>query len=193
LHWWIAAFGIFALELSVFSTRIFHSCRFAEATTDASDSLPHPAALHPALPGSDRFMMATDEGEGDLHAEDYTVLPMDLSRYASRMNLDSLPHGRSAAFTPLPADFREPAAAAAAAAESESAAAAAAETESALSGSGALPSSEGAGGAPVYNAEAEAEAAMRSLAGVHPIGRTASRAALGEYFGEEAAGPMHFA
>ena len=30
-------------------------CSYAMDTTDAGDSLPHPQALHPTLPGPDRF------------------------------------------------------------------------------------------------------------------------------------------
>lgn len=39
--------------------------RFAEDTMDASDSLPHPAALHPALPGPDRFRMGESDKADD--------------------------------------------------------------------------------------------------------------------------------
>ncbi|KAL4447568.1 hypothetical protein ABPG75_004787 [Micractinium tetrahymenae] len=53
---------------------------YALSTTDAGDSLPHPQALHPMLPGPDRFRV--DENERN----DYTVLPMDLSRYVAQVS-----------------------------------------------------------------------------------------------------------
>jgi hypothetical protein len=56
------------------------SCSYAAITTDAGDSLPHPAALHPALPGPDRFRPPTDEELAAQARNDYTVLPLDLHR-----------------------------------------------------------------------------------------------------------------
>ncbi|PSC68160.1 E set domain-containing [Micractinium conductrix] len=53
---------------------------YALNTTDAGDSLPHPQALHPTLPGPDRFRVDYNE------RSDYTVLPMDLSRYVSQLS-----------------------------------------------------------------------------------------------------------
>ncbi|EFN59959.1 hypothetical protein CHLNCDRAFT_133057 [Chlorella variabilis] len=64
---------------------------YALNTTDAGDSLPHAQALHPTLPGPDRFRV--DENE---ERNDYTVLPMDLSRYMTQMAAShnaTSPHG----------------------------------------------------------------------------------------------------
>ena len=46
---------------------------------DADTSLPYPAALHPALPGRDRFRV---EDETDYSLNDYTVSATDLHRYS---------------------------------------------------------------------------------------------------------------
>ncbi len=46
-------------------------CSYALGTTDAGDSLPHPQALHPTLPGPDRFRqgaLAADAGPRLAHA-----------------------------------------------------------------------------------------------------------------------------
>lgn len=56
---------------------------------DASDSLPHAAALHPTLPGPDRFRIADAAEE----ANDYTANAPDLARYSVSVfeQSDSLP------------------------------------------------------------------------------------------------------
>jgi hypothetical protein len=50
---------------------------YALQTTDAGDSLPHAQALHPTLPGPDRFRVEENEERND-----YTVSSLDLSRWA---------------------------------------------------------------------------------------------------------------
>jgi len=120
---------------------------------------------------------------------DYTVLPMDLHRYSMAVGGPSLESPRQAppslSFTPLPADFRQAAAAAVAAAK----------------GSGRLRSTDQehpvAGPPPEETAEMDVpgggdDDAAGPLSGVHIVSRTASRAGEQAEGGEEEAGPIHF-
>ena len=166
--------------------------RYAHGTVEASDSLPHPAALHPALPGPDRFRHsdATEFNE----RSDYTILPMDLHRYSMAIagaNPDSPKQAarplRSSSFVPLPADFKVSAATERAPSPFAAAPPTRRSTEKEAAASTA---SRGSGGA----AAGEGGEPSGPLAGVHIIGRTTSHAV--ELQGEgsdEEAGPMHFA
>jgi hypothetical protein len=88
---------------------------YSDDFLDASTSLPHAAALHPTLPGPDRFRV-TDAAED---ANDYTANATDLSRYSAAIGEpgDSLPkQGVLGQFVRLPSQFGEKGDAAAAAA-----------------------------------------------------------------------------
>jgi hypothetical protein len=78
---------------------------YSDDFLDASTSLPHAAALHPTLPGPDRFRV-TDAAED---ANDYTANAADLSRYSAAIGQgDSLPKGQGVTrFTPLPTQFNK--------------------------------------------------------------------------------------
>lgn len=78
---------------------------FSDANSDAGNSLPPPLALHPALPGMDRFREVDERIQDDL-----TVGASDLHRYSAAVGTDTLPALSQPSFTPLPADFREMAA-----------------------------------------------------------------------------------
>ena len=75
---------------------------FSDKDLDMGNSLPPPLALHPALPGVDRFREAEESVHNDL-----TVGASDLHRYSAAVGTDSLPGLSQPTFTPLPADFRE--------------------------------------------------------------------------------------
>ena len=75
---------------------------FTEADADMGNSLPPPLALHPTLPGKDRFREVEDNVQNDL-----TVGASDLYRYSAAVGTDTLPGTSQLTFTPLPADFRE--------------------------------------------------------------------------------------
>lgn len=185
-----------------------HGFRYAEETTDAADSLPHPAALHPALPGPDRFRLdEEDMRSASYDRDDYTVLPMDLSRYASRMaHADSLPLQRPSSFMPLPAEFRGTANAAAAAQaageddeggipEIVAPTVPAAATRQSQDEKHQQPSSGSPPERQQVHVEAEPTSGAGPLAGIHIVRTTSHAAGLGDEFDdeEEEAGPMHFA
>jgi hypothetical protein len=81
------------LQLSYLSHQrsSFYFKLYSDDFLDASTSLPHAAALHPTLPGPDRFRLADD-------ANDYTANAVDLSRYSAAVGgeSDSLPKQRGA-------------------------------------------------------------------------------------------------
>ncbi|KAL4517172.1 hypothetical protein Ndes2437B_g06780 [Nannochloris sp. 'desiccata'] len=78
---------------------------YSDDFLDASTSLPHAAALHPSLPGPDRFRL-TDAAE---EANDYTANAADLSRYSAAVgHSDSLPkQGGAGRFARLPSYFQK--------------------------------------------------------------------------------------
>jgi len=79
---------------------------YSRQTSDAGNSLPPPAALHPSLPGKERFR-ETDYTEEDVAKNDFTVQAMDLHRYSAAIGYsDSIPKSGSLTFTPLPTDFK---------------------------------------------------------------------------------------
>lgn len=75
---------------------------FADGNSDTGNSLPPPLALHPTLPGLDRFREVDDGVQNDL-----TVGASDLHRYSAAVGTDTLPGASQPSFTPLPADFRQ--------------------------------------------------------------------------------------
>lgn len=76
---------------------------YSRKTSDAGSSIPTAAALHPGLPGPDKFREEEEESE----TQDFTVQATDLHRYSAAIGTDSIPKTSSLSFTPLPVDFRE--------------------------------------------------------------------------------------
>jgi len=182
---------------------VYLTCRFAQNTLEASDSLPHTGAMHPAIPGPDRFRQS-DVVELNQRT-DYTVLPMDLHRYSMAVagpTDDSVPPPpKQQTFVPLPPDFKESAKAAAAEGETarssldlETVGAQRSSSEVApVSGAPVPPSVDsGAGSGPAATGTGDVDAELEGpLAGVHMAPGAASSDADLEG-GESAAGPIHF-
>ncbi|KAI8110913.1 hypothetical protein M9434_004487 [Picochlorum sp. BPE23] len=76
--------------------------KYSKDMSDTGNSLPHAAALHPALPGKDRFREVDD-----IDRNEFTVQANDLHRYSAAIGTDTLPKTSSLTFTPLPSDFWE--------------------------------------------------------------------------------------
>ncbi len=76
--------------------------KYSKDMSDTGNSLPHAAALHPALPGKDRFREVDD-----MDRNEFTVQANDLHRYSAAIGTDTLPKTSSLTFTPLPSDFWE--------------------------------------------------------------------------------------
>jgi hypothetical protein len=174
---------------------------------DADTSLPHPAALHPALPGPDRFRL---QDETDLNtSNDYTVTATDMSRYqASVGQSNSVPryqHPSDHAALPAawvakvvggPAAENEPSGTEQTVdgldpgSESSSAAAVKPSFENEIS------AQEAPAAAALITAETSIAGGaedMGPLTGFHPIERTASYFTPAGDEEEGEAGPMHFA
>ena len=76
---------------------------YANILSDTGTSLPPPVALHPAMPGIDRFREVDDLDRNDL-----TVQVSDLHRYSAAVGTDSIINQDNVrSYTPLPSDFKE--------------------------------------------------------------------------------------
>ena len=84
--------------------------QYSMDTSDTGNSLPYPAALHPALPGKDKFREddGADIEPAFLYNNDFTVQAMDLHRYSAAIGTsDSLPPTRGRPYIPIPTEFKE--------------------------------------------------------------------------------------
>lgn len=76
----VRGFDIISTDCKFMCDGVSHACRALQDSMDADTSMPYPAALHPALPGPDRFRYA-DETDYSFR-NDYTVSGTDLHRYS---------------------------------------------------------------------------------------------------------------
>lgn len=145
---------------------------YSRQTSDAGNSLPPPAALHPSLPGKERFR-ETDDAEDEVAKNDFTVQAMDLHRYSAAIGYsDSIPKPGSLTFTPLPTDFKSTTA------EAQEKG----EIDKEASNTDLSSQEEGRGGLFVVNRPGESS----KLMGMQPVIHEANEP-------EEDAGPIHFA
>jgi hypothetical protein len=145
---------------------------YSRQTSDAGNSLPPPAALHPSLPGKERFR-ETEDTEDEVAKNDFTVQAMDLHRYSAAVGYsDSIPKSGSLTFTPLPTDFKSTTA------EAQERG----EIDTETSAPAVATEEEGRSGLSVVNRPGESS----KLIGMQPVIHETSEP-------EEDAGPIHFA